>query len=69
MEVLSEEPIPEGTELEHILEEATSGNYSMRTLETVKVELNGEDAANALLEQGSSPEFFSLTEEGKDVNE
>ena len=69
IEVLSEEPIPEGMEVESIIEEAKSGDYSMRIAKDVETELNGKQAARALLKQGSSPDFFSLTESGEDVNE
>jgi hypothetical protein len=69
IEVLSEEPIPDGMEVQAIIEEAESGSYSMRIAKDVETELNGKQAARALLNQGSSPEFFSLTEKGEDVHE
>ena len=69
IEVLSEEPIPEGMDLRDIVEEAHSGSYSMRIAKDTETELNGKQAARALLKQGSSTDFFSLTENGEDVNE
>jgi hypothetical protein len=67
MEILSEEPIPEGIEVERIMEEATSGDYSARMLPLSREVLDGQQAAEALLSQGSSPDFFSLTLDGEDV--
>ena len=67
IEVLSEERIPEGMELDAIVQEAREGDFSMRPLQHEETEINGEQAAAALLEQGSSPDFFSLTPDGEDV--
>lgn len=67
IEVLSEEPIPEGMEVETIIEESKSGDYSMRIASDEESELNGKEAADALLEQGSDPGFFQLTPEGEDA--
>ena len=69
IEVLSEEPIPEGMEVEDIIIEAKEGGYSMRIASDTETELNGEEAAKALAVQGSSSDFFSLTESGEDVNQ
>ena len=66
IEVLSEEPIPEGMEVGTIVEEAMSGGYSLRELPSTETVMNGKEAADALLEQGSDPGFFSLTAEGED---
>lgn len=65
-EVLSEEPIPPGMDIGNIAYEATEGDYVMRTIGNVKTELDGKQAADALLEQGSTPDFFCLTREGED---
>jgi hypothetical protein len=67
IEVLSEEPIPDGMEVESIIEEAKSGDYSMRIAEDTETELNGKQAARALLKQGSDPSFFQLTAKGEDT--
>ena len=69
IEVISEKPIPDGMEIEAIVDEAKRGSYSMRIAKDVKTELNGKQAARVLLNQGSFPDFFSLTEKGEDVNE
>ena len=67
IEVLSEDPIPQGMELESIIQEAITGSYSMRPLKHVQKEINGRQAAQALLKQGSDPSFFSLDEKGNDL--
>jgi TRAP-type C4-dicarboxylate transport system substrate-binding protein len=65
LEILSEEPV--GTrEINHIIEEATNGSYSMRVLPSQELGLNGVEAAAALKEQGSDPSFFNLTDSGED---
>ena len=68
VEFLSESPIPD-MGLGKMVDEAINGDYSMNITKDKVKELNGKQAAYALVEQGSSPDFFSLTEEGKDVNE
>lgn len=67
VEVLSEEPIPAGVSLEQIAYEAVNGDYSMNTIGTDEVVLNGKQAADALLEQGSDPMFFGIDDDGNDV--
>lgn len=68
IEVLSEDPIPDGMSVENIAKEAMEGSYSMQTLgEPIETVLNGKEAADALLEQGSDSSFFQLTEDGNDV--
>lgn len=67
IEVLSEEPIPEGMELSAIYQEAIDGSYSMRELQHEETELNGEQTVSALAAQGSCCDFFSLTLDGNDV--
>jgi len=67
IEVLSEEPIPEGMELGTIVQQAIEGDYSMRPLQHEETELDGKQAAEALTVQGSDPGFFSLTDAGEDA--
>lgn len=67
VEVLSEEPIPEGMELDTVMEEATGGGYSAECTRETNVELNGLEAATALFKQASHPSFFRLDENGEDV--
>ncbi len=67
IEVLSEEAIPDGMDLEKIASECTDGAWTMRTLKYKEVELNGHQAAANLLRQGSDPSFFQLTSKGEDA--
>ena len=67
--VLSEEPIPDGLSLENIANQCMTGDWSMGNASQKETELNGKQAARALLNQGSDPGFFSLTEKGEDANE
>jgi len=69
IEFLSEEPIPDGMRVENMVNEAINGDYSMRIVNDVESELNGKEAADALLVQGSDPGFFGLTEKGEDADE
>ena len=67
IEVLSEEPIPQGMELGDIVQETVEGSYSMRPLKHEKTEINGKQAAQNLIRQGSHPSFFQLTKSGNDI--
>ena len=67
LEILSQEPIPEGMELGNIINECMEGGYSMRTTEHTETELSGKEAADALLDQGSDPGFFRLNPDGEDA--
>lgn len=65
--VLSEEPIPDGMELSSIAEQCISGDWSMSCASRKETEINGKQAASALLNQGSDPSFFRLDEKGNDA--
>ena len=67
LEILSENPIPEGLEVADIVDEAVHGAYSMRHLPSTVTVLDGKEAADNLAVQGSDCHFFSLTPEGNDV--
>lgn len=64
--VLSEVPIPSGMSLGSIADECINGDWSMGDSTHKQTELNGKQAASALLNQGSDPDFFGLTDEGED---
>jgi hypothetical protein len=66
--VLSEEPLnePDLSDLHHMI---TVGDCSGVVKQTSARVLNGLQAAQALQEQGSDPEFFQITEEGEDVSD
>ena len=66
--VISEEPIPDGMNVQAIANEAIEGGYSMGELTTKETELNGIQTAKALIKQGSDPEFFSIDAAGDDAD-
>jgi hypothetical protein len=61
--VLSEEPIPPDASLADIAYNFTEGGDSGDWELTKVEELDGKQAAAALIAQGSDPEFFGLTED------
>jgi len=67
VEFLSETPFCMG--LRQMVDEAINGDYSMNITKGSTDELNGKQAAEALLEHGSDPSFFQLTEKGEDADE
>lgn len=66
VEVLSEEPIGD-MDLEQVSHEIVEGDFSGQSIVMQTKELNGKEAAAALVEQGSDPEFFMIDEEGNDI--
>jgi hypothetical protein len=63
-EVLSEEPMPDGISLSRLEEETYSGHCVGRFGDFKEEVLTGKQAADALYEFGSQPEFFCLDDEG-----
>lgn len=68
IEVLSEDPIPEGMSLDQIEEECNTGSFSgvhdfIKTNEVIE----GEEAVKAVMAQGSSPDFFQMDENGDEI--
>ena len=66
--VLSEEPDVELTRLATIAHNIVEGDWSGTTRLASAKELNGKQAARALLNQGSDPSFFNLTDKGEDAD-
>lgn len=64
--LLSEEPIPECLELETIHYLMTEGHCSGIINDLGETKISGKRMASLLIQQGSDPEFFSLTQEGED---
>ena len=64
LEILSEESIV-GCNLRRIAHEITSGGWSGDWNVEKTEDLYGKDAANAIIAQGSEPEFFAITEDGE----
>jgi hypothetical protein len=70
VEILSEEPIPEGTTLEKIAHEIRDGDWSgSLDMTTSNQECDGAEMARLLMDQGSATEFFQLDEGGNDFAE
>jgi len=67
VEVLSEEPINENFSLKDIIDEMTDGEYSGTVDQKKPSTLMGKTAANAIIRQGSDPEFFGLDINGKEI--
>ena len=63
--VLSEDPIHE-LDTAGVLEECEAGDLVLQKTDSTAEEMNGEEAAEALYEAGSQPEFFGLNDEGED---
>jgi len=66
--VLSEEPLEEGT-LESLHHQITEGDCSGEVEWGADQEITGRQAAKALQQQGSSPEFFGIDSKGNDDGE
>jgi hypothetical protein len=70
IEVLSEEPIPDGISLDDIEEECNTGSYSgVHDWKIRNEPLTGEAAADALSKQGTSTDFFGMDEVGNDISD
>lgn len=65
-EVLSEDEIPDGADIDYLI---TEGDCSGRVISETHEVIDGRTAAKLLMEQGSSPEFFWLTEDGEDTED
>lgn len=66
--VLSENELPPMS-LGELSYECMEGDFSGHLSVESKIELNGKQAADALKEQDSDPEFFQLDDEGNDLND
>lgn len=67
VEVLSEEPLDPTVSLADVESAITDGDCSGDVKFTASETLTGPQTADALMKQGSDPEFFRLTENGEDV--
>ncbi len=68
LEFLSEEPMPDFYNIGQMVFEAEQGENSMRTISEKDSVLNAKEAAKALIQQDSDPDFFRLTKNGQDVS-
>ncbi len=69
VEVLSEETPVEWDNLSDVAYAITNGDCSGKITDEKVERLNAHDAALALQEQGSDPEFFQLDEHGNEVED
>ena len=63
VEFLSEDPFPEGEDLDGLVAESVDC-YSMNIVRETDTTMTSKQAARELLKQGSDPSFFRLTEDG-----
>jgi len=68
VEVLSDQPIGE-VKLELVAEAISVGDWDGWVEWEDLQEMNGKEAAEALISHQSDPEFFQLTDDGKDLDE
>jgi len=69
IEVLSEEPIPEGFNVPEILQECVDGDYSGRiTHKYTDQEVTGRKAAKMVMAHGTDPTFFMMNEFGNEID-
>jgi hypothetical protein len=66
IEIISDE-IYKFDSLEQVTHDITYGDCSGQVEAVKNEELNGEQAATALLKQGSDPEFFNIDKDGNDL--
>lgn len=69
IEVLSEEHIPDDCDLDGIDANISAGPWSGKVTCDDEVEMDGAETAKRLIEQGSEPGFFDLTEDGEDAED
>jgi hypothetical protein len=69
IEILSENPFPEGVTLEGIHNEITDGEWSGQYEVKLTEEVDGPAMAKLLDKQGTDPQFFNLNDEGEDEEE
>jgi hypothetical protein len=70
VEILSEEPLDDCLSLSDIDCQITNGDWSgTEEWDTHNIELVGKEAADAIIHQGSDPDFFQMDEDGNDIDE
>lgn len=69
LEVLSEDVPPEWDNLNDIYYLISQGHCSGKIISDESKEITAKEVAEALIAQGSDPEFFRLTEDGMDLED
>ena len=68
--VYSDYPLPEGMSLEEIDANCEDGDFTGKTeFSEVNTVLIGQEAADAVLGVGSSPDFFQMDENGNELRD
>lgn len=65
--MLSDYQLPDGSDLESLYYEITLGDCSGVSAVESEQKIDGREAVRALIKQGSDPAFFSLDEDGNDI--
>ena len=68
--IVSEDPVPEDMSLSEIGHEGERGDYVVNSnrIASGNEQIDAKQAARVLLDTGSEPEFFNLTEDGEDLD-
>jgi hypothetical protein len=69
IDILHEEPIPEDFELADIIHEGDVGDYVIHQRRCHVTQITGAAMAEALRNAGSEPDFFSLDDSGRKIED
>jgi len=69
IQFISEEPHPDAWSIEDAMFDAKEGDSSMQESSDNTEEVDGKRAVEILVDQGSDPGFFDLTDDGEDADE
>lgn len=69
VEIMSEDPIPDGAELCQLLHECDTGDCVLHSISSETFEETGEHMAKLLVDCGSDESFFQLTSLGEDTDD
>ena len=67
VKVLSEDEPIDSSDLANVAYQITEGDYSGVVASSKSEQLTAKEAAEALIAQGSDPEFFRLDSEGNEI--
>lgn len=66
--VLSEDPIPDGMDIEEITSNCYDGDYCGKgEFKKFNIPITGKNAADAVYDTGSDPEFFQMDDNGNEI--
>lgn len=67
VEILSEDPIPDGISLSEVAEQGYDGDFSVVAETKSSKPIRGKKAVEAIINQGSDPEFFGMDRDGNEI--